>query len=163
MTKAEPTSVGITRSTEFDSMLFACLKDELKELYDYNRSGGTIYLAWFSLHWTVNLGVLAGCFSYFERVSPYFRWISVTFVLLNVLSVGACVAVLQFVHGLEHRTSEILKYLNGAINQNSESGQGIKLRSAFPYRLSVRIMWLTQSTIWVLAILWMLVLFKLPR
>ena len=149
--------------TKAQEMLFECLKDELKDLYEYNRSSGNIYLAWFTLHWTINLGVLAACLSSYERVQPVFKEITLTFVFLNLLSVAACIAVLKFIHALERRVSEILSYMNSAIAaQNTQSkALTIQLQSAYPYVLSVRIQWLTQMTIWILVLLWLLVFFRI--
>lgn len=144
-------------------MRFECLKDELKELYDYNRTSGNIYLAWFSLHWTVNLGVLAACLSSYEKVQPLLKEIAVTFVFLNVLSVVACIFVLKFVNKTAKRVGEILTYLNSTLAalDDTLSTAPIELRSAYPHVLSIAIMWLTQSTIWILVLLWVLVFLKI--
>jgi hypothetical protein len=154
-------SITTTRAQE---MLFECLKDELKELNDYQRSGGNMYLAWFTLHWTVNLGVLAACLSYYDRVQPLLNPLAAVFVFLNALSVVACFAVLRYVRHSEHRAVEILTYLNkqiGAADGAEPETLAIRLCSAYPYALGVRIMWLTQSSIWALILLWVLVLLRL--
>lgn len=154
---------GIT-TERAQEMLFECLKDELQELNDYHRTSGNIYLAWFTLHWTVNLGVLAACLSYYDRVQPLLNPLAAVFVVLNALSVVACFAVLKYVHHTERRVVEILTYLDKQIAaaQCAEAQTWpIRLCSAYPYALGVRILWLTQSTIWILILLWVLVLLRL--
>ena len=98
-------------------------------------------------------------------MQPLLRELAVVFVFLNVLSVGACFSVLSFVNESQRRATQIIAYLNDSLTRALAAKQSealsIQLRSAYPHLLGVRIMWLTQSTIWALILLWVLVLLKL--